>query len=289
MDGLNYHHLLYFWTVARTGSIAKASVELGLTQPTISEQLRLLEKSLGHGLFERAGRSLVLTEKGSKVLAYAEKIFALGKELTAAVSETHASTPQTLRIAVSPKISVTLAAQTLRSIAKLDFATEASVISESGERALNMLRDGKLDLVLSGNAELLRNSPGAHRHLVLESGTCFFGTRSAAARFPKSLHDQRILFPAEPIRSQLSRWLKANHIATQSAGEIESPDLALAEAENGLGVAVLPALTSIRTPKLKLLGTTNAVRWRLYAFTTEKRPRHPVLAAIVGSQPRRVK
>ena len=61
MEWLNYHHLLYFWVVAREGSIAAATRKLNLTQPTISAQLRLLEESLGEKLFEKSGRSLVLT------------------------------------------------------------------------------------------------------------------------------------------------------------------------------------------------------------------------------------
>ena len=82
MDWINYHHLLYFWTVAREGSIAKACKQLRLTQPTISAQLRLLENRLGEKLFLCSGRSLVLTEIGKVVYGFAEKIFSLGRELT---------------------------------------------------------------------------------------------------------------------------------------------------------------------------------------------------------------
>src|SRR5262249_51639873 len=78
---LNYHHLLYFWTVAREGSIARACTQLHLTQPTISGQLRCLDKALGAKLFERAGRNLVLTETGRVVFRYADEIFSLGREL----------------------------------------------------------------------------------------------------------------------------------------------------------------------------------------------------------------
>ena len=64
MDWLNYHHLLYFWTVAKEGSITKACDKLHLSQPTISNQLKTLEQSIGHPLFQRSGRQLVLTEMG---------------------------------------------------------------------------------------------------------------------------------------------------------------------------------------------------------------------------------
>src|ERR1700722_16103062 len=81
MAWLNYHHLLYFWTVAREGTIAKACQQLHLTQPTISAQLRAFEKSLDAKLFERVGRNLVLTELGQIVYLYADDIFTLGREL----------------------------------------------------------------------------------------------------------------------------------------------------------------------------------------------------------------
>src|SRR5262245_34061693 len=82
MEWLNYHHLLYFWTVARLGSVARATEELYLAQPTISAQIRALEESLGEKLFTRVGRNLVLTEVGQTVFRYADEIFSLGRELS---------------------------------------------------------------------------------------------------------------------------------------------------------------------------------------------------------------
>ena len=81
MEWLNYHHLLYFWTVAKAGSITAACEQLHLAQPTISAQLRDLENALGRKLFTRAGRHLVLTEAGRLVYRYADEIFSLGREL----------------------------------------------------------------------------------------------------------------------------------------------------------------------------------------------------------------
>jgi LysR family transcriptional activator of nhaA len=82
MEWLNYHHLLYFWVVARTGTISKASAELRLAPPTISAQIKRLEGNFGEKLFAKRGRRLVLTDMGHVVFRYAEDIFALGRELT---------------------------------------------------------------------------------------------------------------------------------------------------------------------------------------------------------------
>src|SRR6056297_2716975 len=80
-DWLNYHHLLYFWMVAKEGGITAASQVLHLSQPTLSTQIQKLEKSLGVKLFDRKGRSMVLTDSGQLVFRYADEIFSLGREL----------------------------------------------------------------------------------------------------------------------------------------------------------------------------------------------------------------
>src|ERR671925_917563 len=78
---LNYHHLMYFWTVVREGGISRAAEKLRLSQPTISAQVKLLEESLGERLLQRQGRTLVLTEVGRVVDRYATEIFATGNEM----------------------------------------------------------------------------------------------------------------------------------------------------------------------------------------------------------------
>ena len=80
MEWLNYHHLFYFWTVAKEGSIVDASDKLRLTQATISAQIRSFEENLGEKLFNRVGRRLLLTETGRVAFRYAEEIFTLGRE-----------------------------------------------------------------------------------------------------------------------------------------------------------------------------------------------------------------
>ena len=81
MDWLNYHHLLYFWTVVREGGVSKAAEKLRLSQPTVSAQVKMLEDALGERLFQRKGRTLVLADAGRVVDRYADEIFTVGHEL----------------------------------------------------------------------------------------------------------------------------------------------------------------------------------------------------------------
>ena len=88
MIPFNYHHLYYFYVIAKAGSIAKACETLLLSQPAISTQLKQLEKSLGSPLFERRKQRLFLTEQGRFVLDYAESIFEMGQELLGSLVKT---------------------------------------------------------------------------------------------------------------------------------------------------------------------------------------------------------
>ena len=119
MNWLNYHHLLYFWTAAREGSITKACKQLHLTQPTVSGQIRELEKSLKTRLFERSGRSIKLTEAGQMVYRYADEIFTLGRELQDAVSGHPVGLSLRVVVGVAdtlPKLLVTLVHPPARSL-----------------------------------------------------------------------------------------------------------------------------------------------------------------------------
>src|SRR6516164_2714799 len=100
MEPLNFHHLRYFWTVAREGSVSRAAKKLRLTQPTVSEQLRLLQDALGAQLFRRDGRGLALTETGQLVLRYADEIFALGSQLVGAVEGKPMGRPARLTVGI---------------------------------------------------------------------------------------------------------------------------------------------------------------------------------------------
>ena len=101
MEWLNYHHLLYFWTVAKTGTVTAASKELGLTPPTVSAQVHQLEEALGEQLFTKRGRHLVLTDMGKVVYGYADEIFGLGRELMDTLRGRPTGRPARLKVGIS--------------------------------------------------------------------------------------------------------------------------------------------------------------------------------------------
>src|SRR3954467_2817516 len=105
VEWLNFHHLRYFWTVARKGGVRKAAEELRVPQPSTSAQLRLLEESLGEKRFKRTGRTLVLSEMGELVLTYADEIFSAGRELLNAVKQRPGGRSLRLNVGMTDSIS----------------------------------------------------------------------------------------------------------------------------------------------------------------------------------------
>ena len=255
MQNLNYHHLLYFYQVAKLGSIARASAELELTQPTISEQIRLLEKSLGRPLFDRVGRSLVLTEAGKNTFAYAGKIFALGNELTHSLN--HAGAPATLRIGVDPRLSSRLVAALLPD-------PPFEILHANGD-------DASLDLFLTA-------SPAKGRHKVLDCGTAFL------ARHKRTLRQAELLLPPEPMRSALQSWLKTKKLAPVLVATFESDDLLLACAEAGHAVFAFPDYKPALPKGFAVIARARDLRYRVFAATKDRQPTHPALRKLLAAK-----
>ena len=149
MQWINYHHLLYFWMVAKEGSIAAAAKRLRLSQPTISTQLRTLENALDVSLFDRSGRRLVLTEEGQLALRYAEEIFGLGRELLDALRDNVSDRPVKMIVGVTYVIPKLIAYELLRPALSLEQGLAVECHEDRFDRLLGRLSRHELDMVLS--------------------------------------------------------------------------------------------------------------------------------------------
>src|SRR5690606_33250809 len=148
-EWLNYHHLMYFWMVAREGSVTRASSELGLAQPTISTQIRQLEEDLGEKLFVRTGRNLVLTDVGREVYRYADEIFALGRQLLDAVRNRSGDRPLKLSVGVADVLPKLVVYRLLEPARRLPQGVHIVCREDKPEPLLTDLALQKLDLVLA--------------------------------------------------------------------------------------------------------------------------------------------
>lgn len=132
MEGLNFHHLRYFWTVARKGGVRKAAQSLHVSQPSISAQIRLLEEALGDTLFQRSGRHLVQTETGQLVMSYADES-STRRELMNAVRQGHGTRELCLNVGVIDSDSKLIAYEILKPVPL--FASRARRLPSGRDRA----------------------------------------------------------------------------------------------------------------------------------------------------------
>ncbi len=283
----NYHHLLYFWTVARHGSVSAASDELRLAQPTVSGQLRMLEDALGEKLFHRA-RRMTLTDWGT-VFRYADEIFTLGRELIDVVKGRPTGRPVRLVVGVADAVSKLIAYRLLQPALQLPEAVRIICREDRPERLLAELSVHGLDLVLSDEPVGPAIKVRAFNHLLGECGVGFFATPSLAkrlsGRFPGSLHGAPMLLPTEStaLRRALDQWFDTQGIRPQVVSEFEDSALLKVFGQQGLGVFPAPSAIEAEVRRqygVRLVGTTTAVRERFYAISVERRLKNPAVVAI---------
>ena len=289
MEWLNYHHLLYFWTVVRAGSIHKASQELRVSPPAISAQLKLLEEQLGEKLLARSGRRLVLTDTGRTAFSYAEDIFTLGRELLDVVRNRPTGRPLRLDVGVVDVMPKVVVQTLLEPALHLREPVRLVCREASPDQLLGRLATHELDVVLSDSPLDPTLKIRAYSHLLGECGVMFVAGAGAAAGyrrgFPKSLDGAPMFLPADntALRRNLDYWFETHGIRPRVLGEFEDHALLRAFGETGAAVFPLPSVAGAQIRRLKTLrtvGVTNDVRTHFYAISAERKLQHPAVVAI---------
>jgi LysR family transcriptional activator of nhaA len=285
VDWLNYHHLYYFWVVAQEGGVSAAGRRLRLAPSTVSAQLRELEVQLGSPLLVRTGRTVVLTEVGRTVFRYAERIFALGRELHDAVRD--AVLPVTWSVGVSDAIPKLLACQLLEGALGAQPPCRMVVREGRPDRLAAELVLDELDLVLSDAPVSLPRTANA---LLGESGVTFFAVASLAQTlspdFPAALDRAEVLLPlaGTPLRRALEQWFAASGIRPVVAGEFE--DGALLQVFGQRGAGVFPALSVVEDvvaqAGVAVVGRVPTIRIPYFAITSDRSAAHPLLAPFLA-------
>lgn len=292
MDWLNYHHLYYFWTVAREGSIAKASEVLLLAQPTISGQIKALEQALSEKLFERSGRNLVMTSTGKVVYSYAEEIFGLGRELQAALKGKPRSRPMKFMVGIDNVLPKLIVHRLLAPVMELPEPLLMICREANRDQLLVDLATHKLDLVLSDAASDSRIKVRARNHLLGECGIAFFAAPKLAATlktsFPECLDEAPFLLPAEDstLRSTLEEYFDARELAPQIYGEFDDMALLKMFGKSGIGIFAGPRVIETEICELydvTCIGRIDNPREKFYAVTLQRTNRNPAVAAIYES------
>jgi LysR family transcriptional activator of nhaA len=289
MDWLNYHHLLYFWTVAREGGVAAASRRLHLSQPTISTQIRQLEERLGTPLFDRSGRRMQLTEAGRVAFRYADEIFGLGRELLGALERQPGGRPMRLVVGVTDLVHKLISYRLIEPALHLPGGVRVECPEDKLERLLPRLAAHELDLVISdvplGPAAGVRafSHPLGHSEIALFAAPPLAGKLRRG--FPGSLDRAPFLLPSGTgsLRRELERWFDRHALRPEIAGEFDDSALLKVFGQAGVGVFAGPAVVEeeiVRQYKVQAIGRADGVVERYFAISGERRLKHPGVVAI---------
>jgi LysR family transcriptional activator of nhaA len=291
MDFLNYHHLRYFWVVAKEGGLRKASQKLHVSQPTMSAQIAALEGVLGEKLFRRGGRALALTEAGQRVYGYAEDIFSLGQELLRAVKEQPTTRPLRVSVGITDSLPKLVTYEILKPIFQLEQPALTVCREGKADDLLGQLAAFRLDLVLADEPAPSALPVEAFNHLLGECGLAFCAEPKLANTlkrgFPRSLNGAPALLPTTntALRRSLDKWFLGEGIRPRLVAECEDAALMAVMALDGLGFFPTPTVVpkkAVARLGLGVLGHTDGCQQQFYAITTERKLTHPAVLAITS-------
>lgn len=297
MEWLNYHHLLYFWMVAREGTVAAACERLNLAQPTVSAQIRTLEQSLGLELFDRSRRKMTLTDAGQTVYRYADDIFSLGSELLDTVRGHSTGRPIQFHVGIADVVPKLVAFRLLTPA--LADREGVRIICTEGKpnQLLAQLSIHELDVVLSDAPIGAGVSVRGFNHLLGECGATVFATPKLAQkyrrRFPASITDAPWLLPTSGtvLRRGLDLWFDAQGIRPRVVGEFEDSALKKVFGQEGMGLFVGPSVIERQVCKqygVRVVGRIDKIREQFYAISMERKIRHPAVLSLTESARRDV-
>ncbi len=289
MEWLNYHHLRYFYVVAKEGSLARAAAKLHVSQPSISEQIRELEGALGEKLFRREGRNNKLTDAGQVVFNYAEEIFTLGRELMSAVKQRPGLRTLRLNVGVADSFPKLVTNEILKPAFTMPQAVHVVCREGKLEDLLAQLVAHRLDLVLSDEPAPSSASFKVFSHVLGESGVTFCAEAQLAAKlkrkFPRSLSGAPALLPAEntALRRALETWFRAHEVKPNVVVECEDLALMKVMAAEGRGFIAVPNVAlkeAVSRYQFRSVGQAPGCLVRFYAITAERRIGHPAVQQV---------
>jgi len=288
LQDLNFLHLFYFWMVVRHRGISAACEMLHLTQPTISTQIRKLEKSLGQELFDRSGRELTLTEVGKTIFEYADEMFAVGREMLGALRGIPSD--RTMRVIVGmphvmPKLIVYRLLEPVLHLQGVRIVIQQAPL----DTLMSDLLRHQYDVILSDTPIAPHQRVRSFNHLLGESEIAICSRPELASRFrrrfPESLNGAPLLVPTPKteLRRLIDRWLDTNGLNPRIVAEINDSAVMKEFGHAGAGLfpvcaAVLPEVK--RQYGVELVGRVADERMQFYAITLQRKLTHPAVVAI---------
>jgi LysR family transcriptional activator of nhaA len=286
---LNYHHLRYFRTIAHERRLVNAAAKLNLSASALSIQLRQLEESLGHTLFERTRRGLHLTEAGRLALDYADLIGHTGEELLDAMKHRPKRGRQVLRVGSMATLSRNFHLEFVRPILKRP-DVELIVRSASWRELLVMLGAHEVDVVLSNQPARRDAQTRWHSHLLAEEPVGLVGSpewKKRRLRFPKDYDDCPVILPGleSEMRAGFDRMVAGAGVRPRIVAESDDMAMLRLLARQSAGLALVPLVVvrgEIESGELVEVQRLAGIKEPFYAVTPHRRFPNPLVSELVA-------
>lgn len=296
MRRLNFHHLFYFWTVAKEGHLTRAAKQLHVSQSALSAQIKQLEDQLGHQLFDREGRRLQLTEVGHRVLEYADNIFNLSNELLGLLEQGGGRRVQCLRIGAVATLSRNFQDNFLAPVLR-NADVKLVIQSASFSELLSRLELHKLDLVLSNRPlsteQMAERDSQLRCERIAQQNVCLVGPPLDAGKqfsFPDDLATSKVLLPGptSDIRTQFDLLCQQLGVTVDPFAEVDDMAMLRLLVRDSGGVAVVPEIVvqdELRTGKLVSYQILDEVVENFYAISAKRSFEQRALSLLLEHAP----
>lgn len=285
---LNYHHLYYFWMVARTGHLTRAAKMLHVSQSALSGQIRKLEDSLGHDLFIRESRKLTLSEAGRMAFSYAEEIFRHGEELTALFASGSQPNREVMRMGAVATLSRNFQEEFLRPLLGRD---DLELCLQSGhiDELLRRLSAHRLDVVLA-NQSVQGNEQNPWRsRLIARQPVSIIGPPGEhnLVGFPAFLNGKSLILPGPEsnIRQGFDQLCEYHRIYPSVSAEVDDMAMMRLLTRDSGHYAVLPPVVvrdELNSGALEDYGALPGVFEEFYAISIRRRFEKPALRELLS-------
>ena len=250
---MDLKNLTTFIHVAELGSFTKAGAALGCSQSTISFQIRQLEEELEYPLFERINRTVVLTDKGREVLAYAQQIQKMTQQLK---QNMHEGSPRAVRIrvAMSDSLCNSLLEENYQEFLRAHPDIHLKIIAAGTEEMFRLLDHNEVDAILTlenhiYNTEyvIVREEKAAH-HFVAASSSPLAALGQIS---PEELVRQPFILTEKGMsyRQQLDEQLAQRSLEINPVLEIGNPHLICQLVQQNVGISFLPDFVTEKAVK----------------------------------------
>ena len=287
MTRLNFHHLHYFWAVAKEGNLTRAAAQLHVSQSALSAQIKHLETELGQELFQRAGRTLILTDAGRLALGYAETIFTTGNELLEVLRDGHREQRQILRIGAVATASRNFQENFIRPLLDRD-DVELVLVSASLAELLARLRVHSLDLVLSNQrVHASTSDPWRCRRIARQPVSLVGPPHSTPFQFPHDLARIPLLLPSRDNDIRTGFDLRCEQLGIRYRVRAEADDMALLRllARDSESLALLPSVVvqdELRSGVLVEHAVVPDLYENFYGVTIKRQYEQPLVRTLLG-------